>query len=57
MKTISDTWDSGNRLTRFHEENIKCEKCDGKGYIDYDDNLCDGGIYEIFCIGRSSIPL
>ena len=29
----SDTWDSGNSMTRFHEVIEKCENCNGEGII------------------------
>ena len=39
----SDTWDSGNSMTRFHEIVKECETCNGKGIIDDEEcNECDG---------------
>jgi hypothetical protein len=33
MKTKSDTWDRGNRLTQFYEVNEECPLCDGYGKV------------------------
>ena len=36
---ISDTWDSGNHLTRFREIVKECVACEGTGYYE-DNNIC-----------------
>ena len=39
----SDTWDSGNHLTRFREIVRVCETCNGEGEIDDEEcKECDG---------------
>ena len=43
----SDTWDSGNSMTRFHEVIRICETCNGEGKLYSDEDYircetCDG---------------
>jgi len=51
----SDTWDSGNRLTRFHEVVKVCEVCEGKGYLMSPDEGNDEYVTCSECDGKGEI--
>ena len=43
----SDTWDNGNSMTRFYEDYIRCETCNGEGIIDDEECKECNGEWEI----------